>query len=66
MFVHVGLENITMGMPQPCARRLGLGLNLYYVGASHGYILRAHMNEHTLLDNVMSLAWRQQIQCNLV
>jgi hypothetical protein len=45
-FIHVGPENKTMGCPNP-------RLNLHYVGASHGYILRAHMKEFTLLNDVM-------------
>ena len=32
-----------MGCPNVCSR----------VGASNGYILRAHMNKGTLLDNMM-------------
>ena len=38
---------------QASARRLTLGMNLHQLGASHGYILMAHMNKCTLLHNVM-------------
>ena len=49
----MGLENIPMD-----ARRLVSSLKLHYIGAMHGYILRAHMNEHTLLEYVMiDLKW---------
>ena len=37
---------------------------LALVGTSHGHILKTHMNEHTLLDNVMQEAhekeWREK------
>jgi len=45
----VGLENITMGCPTSMLNLLALGW------ASHGYILRALMNKHTLLNNVKLL-----------
>ena len=41
-------------MPQPTADS-----NL--IGASHGYILRAHMNKRTLLNNVMKERRRRRI-----
>ena len=43
-FVHVGPENITMGCPNLVQERLKLSLNVLFIGAFHGYILRAHMN----------------------
>ena len=51
-FIHVGPHNITMGCPNPSAN-LKLIVNLLApVGwTSHGYILRAHMNEPRLLNN---------------
>ena len=49
-FVHVGPENITMGCPNLVQIKT-------WVGASHGFILRAHMNERTLLNHVMYHAY---------
>ena len=42
-FVQVGPKNITMGCPNLVQE----------VGASHGYILKVHVNERTLLNDVM-------------
>ena len=41
-------------MPQPGADLDLIWVFLYYIGASHGSIPKAHMNEHTLLNNVMT------------
>jgi hypothetical protein len=43
-FAHVGPENITMGCPNLVQERLILSLNVHFDRASHGYILKAHMN----------------------
>lgn len=43
------------GMPQPCVDWDLIGVTLHQVGASHGYTLKADMNEHTTLNNVMYL-----------
>jgi hypothetical protein len=47
-------------MPQTSARRLRLNLTLHQVKTSHGYILKAHMNEHTLLDDNVMKSKRMQ------
>ena len=52
MFVHVDIESITMGCPTKCKFKLNMSL-LPLNWESHHYILRDHMNEHTLLDNIM-------------
>ena len=53
VFVYVGHENITIGCPD------SIWVSLHLFGASHGYFLRIHMNEHTLLDNVMDSTRKQ-------
>jgi hypothetical protein len=53
VFVYVGHENITMG----CFDLIWVSLHL--VGASHDYFLKIHMNEHTLLNNVMDSTRKQ-------
>ena len=44
----MGPKNITMGCPNLVRGDSNIGDS-----SSHGYILRAHMNKHTLLNNAM-------------
>ena len=51
-FIYGGPDNITMRCPNPWKFKLNPSL-LHKLRASHGYILRDHMNNRTLLNNVM-------------
>ena len=55
MFIYVGLGNMTMGCPNLVQIKGLIWVFLHLVVASHGYILRAYMNEHTLLINVVEI-----------